>query len=328
MFCLNMLAIALELAREDPVYEDIATKFFEHFLPIAGALNDIGGGEGIPLWDEDDEFFYDVLHLDSGDVVPLKVRSMVGLIPLLAVETLDRIDPRGAARLPAADALVPGPSARPGRAVASWERARPGSSGGCWRSSTVTGSSGSLGGCSTRRVPVRPWGPFAQPLPPRPPVHARPGRRRQPGRLRARRVADRHLRRQFELARPGLVPRQLPAHRGAPAARPLLRRGVHRGVPDRVRHIFRSMAGVADDLSRRLEGIFLKDAAGRRPAAGAADLLRDDGPFRDRILFNEYFDGETGAGLGASHQTGWTALVAKLIEQTSRGSMLASGGDG
>ncbi len=58
------------------------------------------------------------------------------------------------------------------------------------------------------------------------------------------------------------------------------------------------------------------------------DLLRDDGPFRDRILFNEYFDGETGAGLGASHQTGWTALVAKLIEQTSRSSMLASGGDG
>src|SRR6185312_8076409 len=91
---------------------------------------------------------------------------------------------------------------------------------------------------------------------------------------------------------------------------------------------FRSMAGVADDLSRRLEGLFLKDAAGRRPAAGTVDLLRADGPFRDRILFNEYFDGETGAGLGASHQTGWTALVAKLIEQTSRSSMVASGGDG
>ena len=91
---------------------------------------------------------------------------------------------------------------------------------------------------------------------------------------------------------------------------------------------FRSLAGVADDLSRRLESLFLRDASGRRPAFGAVDLLQDDAAFRDRVLFHEYFDGETGAGLGASHQTGWTALVAKLIEQTSRGTMLAAEGDG
>ena len=89
-----------------------------------------------------------------------------------------------------------------------------------------------------------------------------------------------------------------------------------------------SLAGVADDLSRRLERLFLRDAAGRRPAFGTVDLLQDDAALRDRILFNEYFDGETGAGLGASHQTGWTALVAKLIEQTSRGTMLSPKGDG
>jgi hypothetical protein len=89
-----------------------------------------------------------------------------------------------------------------------------------------------------------------------------------------------------------------------------------------------SLAGVADDLSRRLERLFLRDAAGRRPAFGTADLLQDDAVLRDRILFSEYFDGETGAGLGASHQTGWTALVAKLIEQTSRGTMLSPKGDG
>ena len=87
MFCLNMLAIALELAREDIAYEDVATKFFEHFMYIAGALNNIGG-EGIALWDDEDEFFYDVLHTDAGSL-RLKVRSLVGLIPLLAVETIE-----------------------------------------------------------------------------------------------------------------------------------------------------------------------------------------------------------------------------------------------
>ena len=84
MYSLNMLRIALELAIENPVYENIATKFFEHFLYIAKALNDLGGdGEG--LWDEEDQFYYDVLHLPSGTTVPLKVRSLVGLAPLFAV---------------------------------------------------------------------------------------------------------------------------------------------------------------------------------------------------------------------------------------------------
>ncbi len=88
MFCLNMLTIALELAVEDLAYEDIATKFFEHFLYIADAMNNIAG-EGIPLWDEQDEFFYDVLHVEHGQNIQLKVRSMVGLIPLFAVTTIE-----------------------------------------------------------------------------------------------------------------------------------------------------------------------------------------------------------------------------------------------
>src|SRR5258708_4048121 len=88
MYCLNMLMIALELARENRTYEDVATKFFEHFLYIADALNNIGG-EGISLWDEEDQFFYDVLHMPDGSHVPLKVRSLVGFIPLLAVETIE-----------------------------------------------------------------------------------------------------------------------------------------------------------------------------------------------------------------------------------------------
>jgi hypothetical protein len=88
MYTLNLLRISLELALEDPVYEDISVKFFEHFLYIAQAMTNIGG-EGIGLWDDTDEFYYDVLHLPGGDRIPLKVRSMVGLIPIFAVEVLD-----------------------------------------------------------------------------------------------------------------------------------------------------------------------------------------------------------------------------------------------
>ncbi len=88
MYCLNMLAIALELSREDAAYEDVASKFFEHFVHIARAMNDLGG-EGIELWDKQDGFYYDVLHLPGGGRFPMRVRSMVGLIPLFAVETLE-----------------------------------------------------------------------------------------------------------------------------------------------------------------------------------------------------------------------------------------------
>jgi hypothetical protein len=88
MYCLNMLSIALELARGNRAYEDVASKFFEHFVYICRAMNNIGG-EQIELWDREDGFFYDVLHLPDGKTCHMKVRSMVGLIPLFAVETLD-----------------------------------------------------------------------------------------------------------------------------------------------------------------------------------------------------------------------------------------------
>ena len=88
MYSLNMLAIAMELAREDSTYEDVASKFWEHFLYIAAAMNNLGQ-DGVSLWDEADGFYYDVLHEENGDQFPLKVRSMVGLIPLFAVETLE-----------------------------------------------------------------------------------------------------------------------------------------------------------------------------------------------------------------------------------------------
>ena len=132
MYCLNLMRIALELARHNPVYEDIATKFFEHFLYIAEAMNNIGG-EGIGLWDEEDEFFYDVLNLPDGAIIPLKVRSMVGLIPLFAVETLE---PRPAGRAAGVQRAPATGSSRTGRISRSWCRAgtsRAWASGGCCR---------------------------------------------------------------------------------------------------------------------------------------------------------------------------------------------------
>ena len=138
MYSLNMLVDRPRAGRaRTRSYEDIATKFFEHFLYIAGALNGIGV-ETVPLWDEEDDFFYDTLHLEDGQFIPLKVRSLVGLIPLLAVETLE---PDLLERMPGFRRRLRWFLAnRPelSSLVASWED--PGSaSAGCWRSSTAIG---------------------------------------------------------------------------------------------------------------------------------------------------------------------------------------------
>ena len=114
MFCLNMMRIALELARENPVYENIATKFFEHFLGIAAAMNNLGG-QGIGLWDEADEFYYDVLHTPGDRYLPLRVRSMVGLMPLLAVEGLEPAVLDAMPGFKRATRMVSDESARPGQ---------------------------------------------------------------------------------------------------------------------------------------------------------------------------------------------------------------------
>ncbi len=329
VYCLNMLAIALELASEDPVYEDVATKFFEHFMAIAGAMNGVGfdGEERTPLWDPDDEFFYDVLHLDGGDFIPLKIRSAVGLIPLLAVETLDESTlealPDFRRRMRWFLAHRPDLAAL----VASWEE--PGQ--GRRRLFAL------VHGHRLKRILARMLDPeeFLS-------DHG------------VRSLSRYHRDHPFELELGGTMSRvdYEPAEsrtgifggnsnwRG-PVWFPLnyllieaLQRLDHYYGQDFTVECptgsgtFRSLAGVADDLSRRLERLFLPDATGRRPAAGPVGPLQDDAAFRDRILFSEYFDGDTGAGLGASHQTGWTALVAKLIEQTSRGTMVSSKGDG
>ena len=129
------------------------------------------------------------------------------------------------------------------------------------------------------------------------------------------RIAQRALRRKLQLARPDLVSGQLPAHRVAAEVSPLPRRRLQGRVPTGSGN-YVTLAEVAAELSRRLTRIFLRDASGRRPALGVVERFQNDPHFRDLVLFHEYFHGDNGAGIGASHQTGWTGLVVKLLQQT------------
>ena len=314
-YSLQMMQIALELARENHVYEDVATKFFEHFLYIAAALNDIGGA-GIELWDDEDGYFYDVLHLPDDTKIRLEVRSMVGLIPLLAVETLES---ELLERMPAfARRLEWFLRNRPQLAslVASWEA--PGS--------------------GERRLLALVHGQRMKRL-----LHRMldPDEFLSPHGIRS--LSRAHLEHPYRLDFDGSVHQvdYEPAEsrsalfggnsnwRG-PVWFPLgyllieALQKFHHYYGDDFRVESPTGSGneltlrqVADDLAHRLSSLFLPDAAGDRPVNGGDPRWRRDA-WRDMVLFYEYFDGDTGKGLGASHQTGWTALVAKLLDQLGR----------
>jgi hypothetical protein len=314
MFCLNMLTIALELAQSDPVYEDVATKFFEHFLYIAGAMNDVGG-EGIALWDEDDEFFYDVLHLQGGQPAQrLKARSMVGLIPLFAVSAID------VARL---DGLPDFKRRmqwfldhRPGLAglVSRWYE--PGR--GEQRLLAL------LRGHRMKRVLSRmldeneflsPYGVRALSR-----VHAE-----QPYVLE---MGGSRYEVRYEPAESSSGFFGGNSNWRGPVWFPvnyLIIDALH-GFYSYYGDYFKiecptgsgrylSLKEIANELSERLISIFLRDARGRRPVFGQQETFQGDPRWRDHLLFYEYFHGDNGAGLGASHQTGWTGLVAELIQR-------------
>ncbi|MBI3748827.1 MAG: glucosidase [Chloroflexi bacterium] len=309
MYSLNMLAMALELAREDPVYEDIATKFFEHFLYIAGALNGVGV-ESVPLWDESDEFFYDTLHLATGENVPLKVRSLVGLIPLLAVETLEpglleqmpgfrRRMRWFLANRPALSALVP-----------SWETP----------------------GLGERRLLALVHGHRMKAL-----LHRMLDEDEFLSGHGIRSLSRAHLAEPYVLDLGGT--RNTVDYEPAESQSGLFGGNSNWRGPvwfpinylliealQKFDHYYgpefavecptgsgrlASLGEVAEELGDRLISLFTVDADGRRPALGSDGLGEDP-------LFFEYFHGDTGAGLGASHQTGWTALVAKLLEARGR----------
>jgi hypothetical protein len=306
------MRIALELAAQDAVYEDVATKFFEHFLYIAGALSKIGGAD-IDLWDDEDEFFYDVLRLPNGHTQTLKVRSMVGLTPLFAVEVLD-------AELLA---KVPGFRARlewflndrPDLAnlVSRWYE--PGQSD----ERLLSLLRGHRMKALLRRMLdenefLSPYG------------------------IRA--LSRYHLDHPFVLevggrtftvgyepgeSRTGIFGGN--SNWRGPIWFPMnfliiqsLRRFHHYYGDDfKVEcptgsGVHLTLSEVAEELSRRLYRLFLPNENGHRPSFGGHPIFTTE-HFKDHILFYEYFHGDTGEGLGASHQTGWTALVAELMRR-------------
>jgi hypothetical protein len=324
MYCLNMLTIALELARENAVYEDVATKFFEHFLYIAAALNDVGG-EGMSLWDEDDAFFYDVLHLPNGAAQRLKVRSLIGLIPLLAVET---IEPDLLAMLPQfAERLEWFLAHRPALAslVSRWQEP------GMGARRQVALVRGHRLKCLLRRM-----------LDPEEFLSA--------GGVRS--LSRYHAAHPYALHVDGVT--YMVQYDAAESTSGLFGGNSNWRGPvwfpinylliealQKFHHYYGddflvecptgsgrklTLLQIAAELSGRLSGLFLRDDQGRRPVLGADARVQSDPHWRDYLLFSEYFHGESGAGLGASHQTGWTALVAKLLEQTGRARLAVAGG--
>jgi len=313
MYCQNMLAIALELAREDPAYEDVASKFWEHFVYIAHAMNNLGG-EGIALWDDQDGFYYDVLHLPDGGHFFLKVRSMVGLIPLFAVETLDPdllnrlpgfkrrlewfIDNRPDLTQNCACMRTPGHSSRRLLSIVDPDRLRR-----------------VLRYMLDEEEFFSPYG------------------------IRA--LSRHHLAHPYTLTVDGSDHRvdYEPAEsttglfggnsnwRGPiwfPVNFLLIEslQKFHFYLGDSYKVECPTGSGrmanlweVAGEISRRLMRIFLRGPDERRPVFGAAEKFQADPHWRDLIPFHEYFHGDNGAGIGASHQTGWTGLIAKLIQQ-------------
>ena len=314
MYTLNMLAIALELAKDDAVYEDVATKFLEHFLYIANAMNHMGD-DGIELWDEADGFYYDVLHLGNGDHFPLRVRSMVGLIPLFAVETLE---PALLEKLPGfrrrlewflqhrpdltgnvASVRTPGVGERRLLSIVNVERLR--------RVLSVM---------LDEQEFLSPFGVRALSR----------AHRDRPYTLT---VGDQVHRVDYE---PGESSTGLfggNSNWRGPIWFPVnfllvesLQRFHHylgddftvecpTGSGQQV-----TLAQVAAEISQRLTRLFLRDGNGRRPLYGNVEIFQRDPYWADLIQFHEYFHGDDGRGVGASHQTGWTGLVAKLLQQS------------
>ncbi len=310
MYSLNLMRIALELARHNPVYEDIATKFLEHFLQIADAMNNACG---IDLWNEEDEFYYDVLNLPDNTLVPLRLRSMVGLIPLFAVETLD----------PELLEEVPGFKGRLewylnyrpdlARLVSRWQE--PGR--GARRLLSLL--RGHRMKCLLKRMLdetefLSDYG-------------IRAVSRHHKDQPYCFSWAGQSFGVSYESAEStsGLFGGN--SNWRGPIWMPMnylliesLQKFHHYYGDDFTVECptgsgkFLTINDVANELSRRLTRIFLRDEHGRRPVLNQHPKMQNDPHFRDYVLFYEYFDGDNGRGVGASHQTGWTGLVAKLLQ--------------
>ena len=315
MYSLNLMRIALELSLHNKVYEDIATKFFEHFLGIAAAINGETdeAGDGMGLWDAEDEFYYDELRTPGGREIPLKVRSMVGLIPLFAVEVLD---PQLLERLPDFYARLKWfLEYRPDLAklVSRWQEE------GTGQRHLLSLLRGHRMKCLLRRLLdetefLSDYGVRALSK-----VHER-----EPYRFNCH-GTDLEVGYWPGESKSGLFggnsnwrgPIWMPVN--FLIIESLQRFHYYYGDDFKIEcptgsGKFVSINGAADEISRRLARLFLKDETGARPVMQYHDKLARDPHFRDYVLFHEYFHGDTGRGVGASHQTGWTGLIAKLLQ--------------
>ena len=313
MYALNLMRIALELAREDNIYEDVASKFFEHFLYIARAMSDIAG-QGIGLWDEEDNFYYSVLNLPTGQNTPLRVRSMVGLIPLFAVEVIEQelLDamPHFRQRLrwflekrPDLASLVsrwhePGTKSRRLLSVAR-----------AFRMKSI------LARMLDENEFLSPYG--------------------------IRSVSRYHLQHPYVIDLHGTHyevdydPAESTSriYGGNSNWRGPIWMPVNYLIVESLRRFYDyygddfkvecptgsgkylTLWEVAEELASRLMRLCLRDEKGRRASAGDDAKQQSDPNFRDYLQFYEYFDGDTGRGLGANHQTGWTGLIANLVAE-------------
>jgi hypothetical protein len=313
MYSLNLLAIAMELASEDPCYEDVASKFWEHFLYIAVAINTLGDDGG--MWNQEDGFFYDMLHLPTGEHVPMKIRSMVGLIPLFAVETLEqevvdklagfkrrmewflenRKDLSG--HVPCMD--VPGEGRRRLLSIVDGEQLRR-------VLSILLDENEFLSPNGIRSLSrFHKEHPFVMP------------------------VDGTEYRVDYEPAESETGIFGGNSNWRGPIWFPVNYLMVeslqkfHHYLGDDYKvdcptgsGTFMTLWEVAAELSKRLTRTFLQDGDGRRPVHGGNTRYQTDAMWKDLVLFYEYFHGDNGAGLGASHQTGWTGLVSKMLQQS------------
>jgi hypothetical protein len=313
MYCLNMLAIALELAKENPAYEDVASKFFEHFVHIAHAMNNMGE-DSISLWDEQDGFYYDVLHVNGWHSF-MKVRSMVGLIPLFAVETLE---PEIVEKLPGFK-----------RRMQWFIENHPDVPDHIEASESSKNGPRRLLSLVNRRQLSRVLRYMLDEAEFLSPYGIRALSRYHMDHPFVVNVNGHEHRVDYEPAESSTGLFGGNSNWRGPIWMPVnflliesLQKFHHYFGQD-FRVEFPTGSGqqknlwdVAGEISRRLTRIFLRDENGRRPVFGSYEKFQSDPHWRDLVPFHEYFHGDTGRGVGASHQTGWTGLVAKLIEQS------------
>jgi hypothetical protein len=308
----NMLEMAIELALHDAVYEEMVIKFLEHFLWIASSMDRMGE-QADELWDDEDGFFYDVLRLPDGSATRLKVRSMVGLLPLCATtvfspEVLEKL-PRVRARIREFLERTPELSAN----IAPPDK--PGVNG---RHLLAVVNEEKLRRILTRMLDeerfLSPYGirSLSKWHQDHPYVFTVRGEE-----FRVQYLPAESNNGMFGGNSNWRGPVWMPVN--LLIVRALLQFYLYYGDGFRIECPTGSgremnLFQVAQELAARLSAIFLRDESGRRPVFGGSDKFQNDPHFRDHVLFYEYFHGDNGAGLGASHQTGWTGIVAKLIQ--------------